>query len=164
MDLTNYTTDELREKLSNLDETKSPHEALALSNELGRRTTDYDEIITEPLHALQFVKLAPRIAILSITLLIFSFFNDPPKIHAFLITMGVSILFTISCVRIWRKHTLNLKMGFLVIFIILFNLTNEMFKKNELGWIQHISVIGSVFSISLILFRDRLINLFKQKL
>jgi len=70
MDLSNFTTEELRQKHRRLDATKSPHEALELSNEIGRRTVDLGKKESFNNYGVKVAKLSPRIAFVSIFLFI----------------------------------------------------------------------------------------------
>ena len=104
MDLTSLTIEELRQKLDDLDKTKSPHEALELSNEIGRRTIDEDEIKEININGLKTIQRSPWIAFAGITAFLSISIIKPPDIMIIIFTLFVSILLALSFFRILKNR------------------------------------------------------------
>jgi hypothetical protein len=151
MDLTSLTIEELRQKLDDLDKTKSPHEGLELSNEIGRRTVKEDEIKKINTNGLKTIQRSPLIAFAGITTFLSISIINPPDIMNIIFTLFVSILLTLSYFRIWKKRAIGLNLVCIGLMAILSN----RFLGNLFEQLQYLSLLVGVSMAIVYLFRDK---------
>ena len=158
MDLTSLTIEELRQKLDDLDKTKSPHEALELSNEIGRRTIKEDEIRHIKNQGLKTIHRSPWIALTGISAFILMCFIEPPDIKNILFTLFGSILLTLSYVRIWKKGTYGLFVASLMFLIFLSN----QFLGKAFEQFKYFSLLIGVSMAIVYMFKDKAIKIIEE--
>ena len=159
MDLTSLTIEELRQKLDDLDKTKSPHEALELSNEIGRRTIDEDEIKEINIKGLKTIQRSPWIAFAGITAFLSMSIIKPPDIMNIIFTLLVSIILTLAYFRIWKKGTYGLSAAFIVLMVILGN----RFSGGLFEHLQYLFLLIGVSMAIVYIFKNKALRIIEEK-
>ena len=159
MDLTSLTIEELRQKLDDLDKTKSPHEALELSNEIGRRTIDEDEIKEININGLKTIQRSPWIAFAGITAFLSISIIKPPDIMIIIFTLFVSILLALSFFRILK----NRAYGFYVVCIGLMAVLSSRLSGNLFVQLQYLSLLIGVSMAIVYLFKDKALRIIEER-
>ncbi len=105
MDLSNLKLDELRQRLDAIDKNAAPHEALELSNEIGRRTADHagepDEASIQRT-AVNAVRRSPWFALLGIFIFGITSHLHPPDDTFVLATVIAGIVSGLGLIRMWE--------------------------------------------------------------
>lgn len=158
MDISNLTKEELEKRLNDLDKTKSPHEALELSNEIGRRNVDRHEFKSNKRKIIQFIRLSPWIALVSTIIFVVTCFIDIPGMESVLVTIGLGILFAGAYVRAFAKG----KYGLFAACCILSMITSDKFKNFNFDFLQYITLLTSVMAGTIYLFKNKIENLFEN--
>jgi|GEM_PF-3887694 len=159
MDLKSLTLEELRQKLGALDKTKSPHEALELSNEIGRRTVREDEIKYIKTNGLKAIQRSPWIAFVGITAFLSMSVIKPPDIMNIIFTLFVSILLSLSYFRIWKKGTYGLSAACIVLMIIL----SSRFLGSLFEQLQYLFLLIGVSMAIVYLFKGKALKIIEER-
>jgi len=109
MELSHLTLEELERKLRDLDPSLSPHEALELSNAIGRRKAEQASLqpVTDP--GKNVLPFAKRFMFISVIVFLVTCHFQAPAIRTLQIVGALSILYTITCIFVWTTRNFILE-------------------------------------------------------
>ncbi len=162
MDLSSQKLGELRQQLDAIDENTAPHEALELSNEIGRRAADQtgepDEASIRQA-AVKAVQRSPWFVLVGILVFgIVSHFH-PPDDTLVLATVIAGIVSGLGLIRMWETQ----KKDFLYLAGILMAIITHFIETTPIPLIQYTALFVSISATVIFVRRDRIRGLLETK-
>ena len=152
MELSHLTLEELEQKLSDLDKSKAPHEALELSNEIGRRKAERSSFNDVSGSSVYVVPFATRFMFISLIVFLVTCHFEAPDIRTLQIVGALSILYTLAHIFVWTTRNYSLE---IVISITILAVLDHL----RIGIVQLVQCYSFFYSVHYML-----VSLFKDKL
>ncbi|MDJ0856325.1 MAG: hypothetical protein QNI88_14055 [Desulfobacterales bacterium] len=155
MDLSNLNLGELRQRLDAIDKNSAPHEALELSNEIGRRTADQsgepeEESIRKA--AVKAVQRSPWFVLVGILVFGIASHFHPPDDTLVLATVIAGISSGLGLIRMWETQ----KKDFLYLAGILTAIISHFIETAPIPMIQYTALFVSISATVIFVRRDRI--------
>ena len=162
MDLSSLNLTELRQRLDAIDKHSAPHEALELSNEIGRRTADQsgepeEESIRKA--AVKAVQRSPWFVLFGILVFGIASHFHPPDDTLILATVIAGIVSGLGLIRMWETR----KKDCLYLAGILTAIISHFIETTPISLIQYTALFVSISATVIFVHRDRIRELIEAK-
>ncbi|MDJ0811251.1 MAG: hypothetical protein QNJ01_14210 [Desulfobacterales bacterium] len=162
MDLSSLDLGELRQRLDAIDKISAPHEALELSNEIGRRTADQagepDETSIRQA-AIKAVQRSPWFVLVGILVFGIASHFQPPDNTLVISTVIAGIASGQGLIRMWETK----KKDILYLAGILTAIISHFIDTALIPFIQYTALFVSISATVIFVHRDRIRGLLETK-